>query len=127
MNDNNNNNDYLIDFNGDKRIGSILGTLSLCVWMGCQFPQVIKNYKRKSTQGISKWFLLEWFIGDLTNLIGSILANQLPTQIATGSLFMMMDVSYCCYYCCYCCCCRCYFRIIRSYFLVQGVEKYFYY
>lgn len=70
-----------------------VGMSSLLFWMACQAPQFYKNYKHKSGHALSKWFLLEWFMGDALNLTGCLMTRQLTTQIATSTLFVCMDVS----------------------------------
>ena len=71
----------------------LVGMSSLVFWFCCQTPQFIKNYRRKSGNALSKWFLIEWFLGDALNLIGCILTHQLVTQLATSMLFICVDVS----------------------------------
>ena len=40
-----------------------------------QVPQLWENYRLQSAEGISLTFLFVWFIGDLTNLVGSVWAQ----------------------------------------------------
>lgn len=70
-----------------------IGMSSLGFWICCQLPQFYKNYQKKSGAALSKWFLIEWFSGDLLNLLGCILTKQLATQLATSILFVIIDVS----------------------------------
>jgi solute carrier family 66 (lysosomal lysine-arginine transporter), member 1 len=54
-----------------------------------------------SAEGISLTFLFVWFIGDLTNLIGSSWAQLVPTVIALAVYFCIADailISQCLYY-----------------------------
>jgi hypothetical protein len=77
----------------DQEMASfIIGFSSLFFWLGCQTPQFFQNIKNGSVDALSVWFLLEWFIGDGTNLVGAVLTSQLPTQIYTATLFVCMDV-----------------------------------
>lgn len=69
----------------------IIGFSSIGFWLACQMPQIIKNYRKRSASALSKWFLLEWFLGDLLNLSGALLTKQLPTQLATAVLFIFND------------------------------------
>eukprot|EP00940_MAST-03C_sp_MAST-3C-sp2_P000427 g427.t1 len=73
----------------------VIGWMSLGFWFCCQLPQYYKNYQTKSADALSIVFLLEWFSGDLLNLISSIMTGQLTTQIATAALFICMDLSLC--------------------------------
>lgn len=44
--------------------------------------QMIVNCKKGiADEALSFWFLLQWFLGDATNLIGAILTKQLATQV----------------------------------------------
>ena len=40
-----------------------LGLLSVISWGVAEIPQIITNYKAKSTEGLSFAFLLTWIIG----------------------------------------------------------------
>ena len=35
----------------------------------------------KADQALSFWFLMQWLLGDITNLIGAVLTRQLATQV----------------------------------------------
>jgi uncharacterized protein with PQ loop repeat len=39
-------------------------------------PQIITNYKHKSTEGLSLAFLMTWIVGDFFNLIGCFLEPE---------------------------------------------------
>jgi uncharacterized protein with PQ loop repeat len=62
---------------------------------------LIENYKQGSADGISLAFLAVWFIGDITNLAGSIWADLVPTVTALAVYFCFADlilISQCIYY-----------------------------
>jgi uncharacterized protein with PQ loop repeat len=66
-----------------------------------QVPQLIENYKQGSAEGISLAFLIVWFIGDVTNLVGALWAGLVPTVIALAIYFCFADlilISQCVYY-----------------------------
>jgi uncharacterized protein with PQ loop repeat len=66
-----------------------------------QVPQLIENYRQGSAEGISITFLVVWFIGDITNLIGAVWAGLVPTVIALAIYFCFADlilISQCVYY-----------------------------
>jgi len=67
------------------------GFISVCCWLGAQFPQVIENARRQSVEGLALPFLANWLLGDLTNLIGCILTHQLPFQTLLASYFCAVD------------------------------------
>lgn len=55
-------------------------------------PQIIKNYHIKSTAGLSIFFLSEWLLGDLTNLLGAIFTKQAGWQIIIASYYVFVDM-----------------------------------
>src|SRR4051812_28718470 len=62
-------------------LSTLLGTLSIVSWLFAQMPQIFKNYQIKSTAGLSIFFLSEWLLGDLTNLLGALFLKQATWQI----------------------------------------------
>jgi uncharacterized protein with PQ loop repeat len=40
-----------------------LGLLSVISWGVAEVPQIITNYKHKSTEGLSLAFLMTWIVG----------------------------------------------------------------
>lgn len=60
--------------------GFILGFISLLLWLVPLFPQLYENYARQSCDGLSIYFLLFWFAGDFSNLVGAYLTDQLPVS-----------------------------------------------
>ncbi|KAG1444960.1 hypothetical protein G6F56_010089 [Rhizopus delemar] len=55
--------------------------------------QVIENYKKGSADGLSLNFLSIWLAGDTTNLIGTLLTDQLPFQLYLGIYFVSIDIT----------------------------------
>lgn len=49
----------------------------------------------RSVEGISPVFLLQWTLGDVTNLIGSVLTKQLIMQIVIAAYMLMVDLCLC--------------------------------
>ncbi|OJD23600.1 hypothetical protein ACJ73_05044 [Blastomyces percursus] len=74
-------------------ISSTLGSLSIVSWLFAQLPQIYKNYKLQSTSGLSIWFLIEWCLGDSTNLLGAILLHQAGWQITVAAYYVLVDVT----------------------------------
>ncbi|XP_034224512.1 uncharacterized protein LOC117634488 isoform X1 [Prunus dulcis] len=65
-----------------------LGLISVVSWGVAEIPQVITNYKNKSTDGLSLAFLMTWILGDLFNLFGCMLEPAtLPTQFYMAMLY----------------------------------------
>ncbi|KAI0818501.1 PQ loop repeat-domain-containing protein [Irpex lacteus] len=74
-------------------LSDLLGYVSIGCWLGAQFPQVIENYKRRSVDGLAWPFLVNWLLGDASNLVGCILTNQLPFQTYLAVYFCFVDFS----------------------------------
>jgi len=54
---------------------------------------VIENYKQGSAAGVSLAFLVVWMAGDITNLIGAVWAELVPTVIALAIYFCFADTA----------------------------------
>lgn len=72
-------------------ISTTLGTLSIVSWLFAQLPQIYKNYSLKSTSGLSIFFLVEWCLGDLTNLLGAIFTHQAAWQMIIAAYYCFVD------------------------------------
>lgn len=62
---------------------------------------MIENYKQSSAAGVSILFLAVWMLGDITNLIGSLWADLVPTVTALAIYFCFADtvlILQCLYY-----------------------------
>jgi hypothetical protein len=53
-----------------EHISAALGIASIVAWLGAQAPQLLKNYRNSSVNGLALPFLVSWLFGDVTNLIG---------------------------------------------------------
>ncbi|KAH8107000.1 PQ loop repeat-domain-containing protein [Cristinia sonorae] len=78
---------------GPFTVSDVLGYTSITCWLGAQFPQVMENYRRRSVEGLALPFLLNWLLGDISNLIGCILTHQLPFQTYLAIYFCFIDLS----------------------------------
>ncbi|KAK9460515.1 PQ loop repeat-domain-containing protein, partial [Lipomyces oligophaga] len=76
----------------------IFGYMSLFSWLGAQLPQVIKNWRNHSVEGVSWLFLFNWLLGDATNLLGCLLTNQLFFQTLLATYYLSIDVILCSQY-----------------------------
>ncbi|ERM99044.1 hypothetical protein AMTR_s00101p00071870 [Amborella trichopoda] len=66
----------------------ILGLISVISWGVAEIPQIISNYKEKTSESLSMAFLLTWVLGDFFNLFGCLLEPAtLPTQFYTAVLY----------------------------------------
>ncbi|KAF2185834.1 PQ-loop-domain-containing protein [Zopfia rhizophila CBS 207.26] len=72
-------------------ISTLLGTCSIVSWLFAQLPQIYKNHKLKSTSGLSIFFLAEWLLGDLSNLLGSLFTRQALWQIIIAGYYVSVD------------------------------------
>ncbi|XP_033096103.1 lysosomal amino acid transporter 1 homolog [Anneissia japonica] len=78
--------------NNIQYAGFVLGLLSICCWVVVFLPQFYESYKNgKMDEGVSIAFLILWLLGDTTNLIGCLLADQLTTQVGTAYYYIFMD------------------------------------
>ncbi|KLO10726.1 hypothetical protein SCHPADRAFT_921956 [Schizopora paradoxa] len=77
---------------GSEWLSGLFGWVSIGCWLGAQFPQVLENIKRQSCEGLAMPFLLNWLLGDITNLVGCILTHQLPFQTILASYFCSVDM-----------------------------------
>ncbi|ESO84324.1 hypothetical protein LOTGIDRAFT_222169 [Lottia gigantea] len=87
----------------DNEIASTyLGLASMLIWMTCGIPQMIQNCKHlDGMAGISFFLMFQWFLGDSTNLIGSILTKQLKVQIYVAVWYVTSDTILLCQYLAY--------------------------
>uniref|UniRef100_A0A5B6YI97 Putative vacuolar amino acid transporter YPQ1 isoform X1 n=1 Tax=Davidia involucrata TaxID=16924 RepID=A0A5B6YI97_DAVIN len=69
------------------------GLISLVCWGVAEIPQIITNFRTKSSHGVSLLFLLTWVAGDAFNLVGCLLEPAtLPTQFYTALLYTVSTV-----------------------------------
>ena len=74
-------------------LGFYLGLVSIACWLFAQLPQMLRNYRLKSAESLSPYFLAEWLAGDAMNLSGCLFAgDQLPSQVYTACYFVCVDV-----------------------------------
>jgi len=70
----------------------ICGWCSILSWVIILFPTLWVNYQTKRVDGISGLFLIEWLLGDVTNIVGCILTKSLPTQTFQAMYFIAFDI-----------------------------------
>lgn len=76
-------------------LSTLLGTCSIISWLFAQLPQIYKNHKLKSTSGLSAFFLSEWLLGDMTNLLGCLFTGQASWQIIIATYYVFVDCCLC--------------------------------
>ncbi|KFP08446.1 Lysosomal amino acid transporter 1, partial [Calypte anna] len=80
----------------------VLGLVSILCFAAASFPQFYQACKTGiMDQALSIYFLLGWLGGDLLNLIGSFLADQLPLQVYTAVYYVLADLVMLSLYCYY--------------------------
>lgn len=72
-------------------LSTLLGTFSIVSWLFAQLPQIYKNHQLKSTSGLSIFFLAEWLLGDLSNLLGSLFTQQALWQVIIAGYYVIVD------------------------------------
>ncbi|XP_074416422.1 lysosomal amino acid transporter 1 homolog isoform X3 [Larus michahellis] len=71
----------------------VLGLVSIFCFAAASFPQFYQGCKTGiMDRALSIYFLLGWLGGDLLNLIGSFLADQLPLQVYTAVYYVLADL-----------------------------------
>lgn len=80
---------YLGDciYNSRDYASLCIGLVSVAIWAVALFPQVLTNIRTGNVQNQSIWLWILWLSGDLCNIVGCILARQLPTQIAVALVY----------------------------------------
>lgn len=66
-----------------------------------QVPQLIENYRNGNAEAISLLFIFVWFIGDIANLAGGLMADLVPVILAIAVYFCIADgvlIGQCLYY-----------------------------
>ncbi|KAF1995566.1 hypothetical protein P154DRAFT_500105 [Amniculicola lignicola CBS 123094] len=76
-------------------LSTVLGTCSILSWLFAQLPQIYKNWQLKSTSGLSIFFLAEWLLGDLSNLLGSLFTQQALWQVIIACYYVSVDCALC--------------------------------
>ncbi|XP_024964124.1 uncharacterized protein LOC112504417 [Cynara cardunculus var. scolymus] len=75
-------------------ISLILGIVSIVSWGVAEVPQIITNFKEKSSEGLAIGFLMTWILGDILNVLGCYLEPAtLPTQYYTAVLYLVTTLA----------------------------------
>lgn len=70
----------------------VIGYLSLMTEACLGLPQLISNYKKKSTKGLSTSLIAGWLVGDILKTVYFIIKEE-PTQfVMCGELQILIDV-----------------------------------
>lgn len=80
-----------IDLN-NQTISNILGSISLYCWIVVFLPQIYENYARGSSEGLSIDFIIIWLIGDIFNVLGSVMQKVIFTAILLAVYYTLADI-----------------------------------
>ena len=72
--------------------GDILGFCSLSIEATLGFPQMISNFKSKSTEGLSMFMIFTWFSGDFFKTLYFIIEKQPIPFIMCGTVQLTVDI-----------------------------------
>ncbi|KAL7413455.1 PQ loop repeat-domain-containing protein [Mrakia frigida] len=75
-----------------QELSSIFGWVSIACWVVVYSPQILQNFSLKSGEGLSVAFIVLWLIGDITNLLGGMMAGLLPTMIILAMYYTVCDL-----------------------------------
>ncbi|KAJ1335565.1 solute carrier family 66 (lysosomal lysine-arginine transporter) member 1 [Microdochium nivale] len=75
-----------------EAISGICGSISIAAWVVVFSPQIIENFRRGSADGLSLHFLIIWLLGDVFNVLGSVLQRVLPTMIILAVYYTIADI-----------------------------------
>ncbi|SZE99894.1 unnamed protein product [Blumeria hordei] len=73
-------------------ISAICGSISIACWLCVFLPQLVDNFRRGSTDGLSVRFVTIWLAGDMCNVVGAVLQGVLPTMIILAVYYACMDI-----------------------------------
>ncbi|KAH0612195.1 uncharacterized protein H6S33_010247 [Morchella sextelata] len=77
--------------NHQSLASTILGLVSIGSWLFAQVPQIIKNTQRQSVDGLSWGFLMLWLLGDICNLTGAVMLDQMWFQQIIAAYYVFVD------------------------------------
>ena len=70
----------------------VLGCVSIIAWGVAELPQIVANWRNRSSEGVSLAFIATWLTGDAFNLVGCAVSPTLPTQLYTAMLYTSTTV-----------------------------------
>ncbi|KAI0393586.1 PQ loop repeat-domain-containing protein [Xylariaceae sp. FL0594] len=74
-----------------EAISGICGSISIAAWVVVFSPQIVENFRRGSADGLSIQFIVAWLLGDVFNILGSVLQGVLPTMLILAIYYTIAD------------------------------------
>ncbi|KAL9019629.1 MAG: hypothetical protein Q9185_003094 [Variospora sp. 1 TL-2023] len=84
-----------------EALSGICGSVSIACWIVVFTPQVIENFRRGSADGLSLVFIAIWLLGDVFNIVGTVLQGVIPTMTILAVYYTFADavlLGQCLYY-----------------------------
>ncbi|KAH7020430.1 PQ loop repeat protein [Ilyonectria destructans] len=75
-----------------EAVSGIFGGISIACWVVVFSPQIIQNFRNKKADAVSLPFLLIWLVGDIFNVVGSVLQKVLTSMIVLAIYYTIADV-----------------------------------
>ncbi|KZF20254.1 PQ-loop-domain-containing protein [Xylona heveae TC161] len=75
-----------------EALSGICGSVSIACWVVVFSPQIVENFRRGSTEGLSLLFIIVWLAGDVFNILGAVLQGVLPTMIILAVYYTLADI-----------------------------------
>ena len=63
------------------------GLASVACWVAAELPQIYANYRAGAADAMAPAFLAAWLVGDVLNVVGTILTDALPTMRYVAVLY----------------------------------------
>ena len=74
-------------------LSGICGSISIACWVVVFSPQIVENFRRASTDGLSVVFIIIWLAGDVFNILGLMLqGGTLATMLILAVYYTLADV-----------------------------------
>lgn len=77
---------------GGANLSSVFGSISFACYLVLMVPQLVEQWRLKTVEGVSLYFLGIWMLGDVSNLIGAVLAQLLPEVVLIAVWFLLADL-----------------------------------
>lgn len=67
-------------------------SISIACWVVVFSPQIIENFQRSSTEGLSLTFIIIWLLGDVFNILGAVFQGVIPTMTILAVYYTLADI-----------------------------------